>query len=150
MEKKKAYVKPVLESEMFVPDAYVAACGDENKVYLFTCDGGGGADGGVWHEDNGLPGLQTSGSGDWIGGIFGGHWEYPADTRITYSIRSYHACGETHRASAMDDFITDCYFKTPRQSDSQAISVTVWRGPYGNNVHCTTQLDMNSWTTEKS
>lgn len=53
MEKKKAYVKPSMESETFVPNTYVAACGDENKVYLFTCDGGGGAYGGVWHDDNG-------------------------------------------------------------------------------------------------
>ena len=145
MEKKRAYVKPSLESEAFVPNTYVAACGDENKVYLFTCDGGGGAYGGVWHDDNGIPGLQTRSSGNWWQGNY-----VPADTRISRGTDSYHACYETHRASVMDDFITDCYFKKPRQSDSDAIPVTVWRGPWGNNTHCTTQLDINSWKTEKS
>ena len=33
---------------------------------------------------------------------------------------------------------------------SQAINVIVWRGQYGNNVHCTTNLNMDTWETSKS
>ena len=32
MENKRAYIKPILESETFVPQNYIAACGDINKA----------------------------------------------------------------------------------------------------------------------
>ena len=28
--------------------------------------------------------------------------------------------------------------------------VIIWRGPDGNNIHCTTNLDKNTWETAKS
>ena len=37
---KKAFAMPKIVVEQFVPNEYVAACGDENKVYLFECDSG--------------------------------------------------------------------------------------------------------------
>lgn len=143
MLNKRMYIKPVLESETFVPQNYIAACGEENKVYLFTCDGGGGADGGVWKDDNGVTGLQTKSSGSWWDGTY-----VRADTQITWSSSSYHACGKTHEAKTTDDFILNCWYKNYRTGEK--IRVTVWRGPNGNNVHCTEQLDINSWTTVKS
>lgn len=36
MENKRAYIKPILESETFVPQNYIAACGDLNKVSLVS------------------------------------------------------------------------------------------------------------------
>ena len=47
------YVKPTMESEAFVPNTYVAACGDSGTTYLFTCDAGGGKSGTVYLETNG-------------------------------------------------------------------------------------------------
>ena len=34
---KKRYERPSAYIEEFTPNEYVAACGDENKVYMFTC-----------------------------------------------------------------------------------------------------------------
>lgn len=39
---KKKYVRPLMECEAFVANEYVAACGDENRVYKFKCDAAGG------------------------------------------------------------------------------------------------------------
>ena len=50
---KKRYERPSAYIEEFTPNEYVAACGDENKVYMFTCDAGGGKSGDVWLETNG-------------------------------------------------------------------------------------------------
>lgn len=139
MEKKRAYVKPSLESEAFVPNTYVAACGDSGVVYKFKCDAGGGTPGNVYLETNGVPGLQTR--GEWVGG-WGGHWQ-EADK----SLGGYHACGTTHEADSNDDFLNGYY--VPYFSDD-VTQVIVWRGPYNNNVHCTTNLDQDSWETLKS
>lgn len=138
MEKKRAYVKPSLESEAFVPNTYVAACGDSGTTYLFTCDAGGGKSGTVYLETNGRPGLQTGWGGD-------------------RSLGGYHACGTTHEADSDDAFLNG-YYVTKEYVGSwplghyeeQITDVIVWRGPYGNNTHCTTNLDQDSWETAKS
>ena len=127
MLNKRMYIKPVLESETFVPQNYIAACGDLNKVYKFKCDAGGGKSGDVYLETNGKEGLQTN----WFGGdrYLGG----------------YHACGSTHEAKTTDDFL-DGYYVTR----SGVTSVIVWRGPNNDNTHCTENLNMDSWETAKS
>lgn len=143
MINKRAYIKPVLESETFVPQAYIANCGDSGTVYKFTCDAGGGVPGNVYLETNGVKGLQTE-SG-WIQtGYFPweGHWQW-ADKPLG----GYHACNISHEADSDSDFLKGYY--QPDGSD-RVIDVIVWRGPKNNNVHCTTNLDMNSWETVKS
>ncbi len=146
MKMKQVWSSPKTSFEQFVPQNYIAACGDSGKEYFFTCDGGGGADGGVWEETNNIPGLQSTGQN--------------ADKRISRGEGSYSACKKTHTASADSDFIFNCYFKkyqakslfddTNITPDSEAINVVVWRGPEGNNTHCTANLDINSWETTKS
>lgn len=129
---KKAYVKPAMESETFVPNTYVAACGDTNNEYIFQCDAIGGITGTVFYDDgngqfNPFSGDKFMGSG-------------------------YHACGESHVTQDGDEFIRGWYvtgwdgitggdFITP---------VIIWRGVEGNNIHCTTNLDQDSWETAKS
>lgn len=138
MQNKRMYIKPVLESETFVPQNYIAACGDSGTVYKFTCDAGGGVSGNVYLETNGKPGLQTGWNGD-------------------RSLGGYHACGSTHEAESTDDFL-DGYYVTERyvgywpfgHTETVTTPVIVWRGPYGDNTHCTTNLDMDSWETVKS
>ena len=125
--------------QKFEANEYVAACGDSGTTYLFTCDAGGGVGGRVYVESNGVEGLQTS--GEWVGG-WGGHWQ-PGDT----SLGGYEACGTTHEADSDDEFLNGYY--VPYFSD-EVTSVIIWRGPYNNNVHCTTNLDKNSWETAKS
>ena len=137
---KKAYVKPSMESEAFVPNTYVAACGDSGTIYKFKCDAGGGIYGSVYKESNGQSGLQTQG------------WN--ADERIaTYSSSilgtyGFHACGSTHEADS-DDVFSKGYY-CPRGNTKNPIDVIIWEGPWGNDVHCTTELDMDKWETVKS
>lgn len=125
---KRRYERPSAYIEEFTPNEYVAACGDENKVYKFTCDAGGGHSGSVWLETNGKPGLQR-----WDG--------KNSDTYLS----GYHACGITHEAKTTDDFLDGYYVQ-----DFKVQEVKVRRGSKGDNTHCTTNLDMNTWQTAKS
>lgn len=130
MEKKK-YVKPVLASEEFVPQEYIAACGDSNKVYKFVCDAG-------W--------TGLSGSHVWLNGPDG-----MPETSDDISLGDYGKCGETHEASVTDDFLPGYlkknYFGKP---GGKRVDVIVWRGEDGDNVHCTKNLQMDQWETAKS
>ena len=131
---KNVWVQPQTAVQQFVANEYVAACHDINKVYKFKCDAGKGeglfgADlsGTVYLETNGTPGLQTGRGGD-------------------QELGGYHPCGIPHEAKTTDAFLNG-YFKPTFRS---AYEVIVWRGPDGNNTHCTKNLDMDSWETEKS
>ena len=128
---KKAYVKPAMESETFVPNTYVAACGDSGTVYKFKCDAGYilSSGGHVWQATNGEEGLQQSGS--------------HSDTDLGF----YHPCSETHEASKTDEFVegylTGYLLPFPKK-------VIIWKGKNNDNVHGTTNLDQSSWETAKS
>ena len=135
----KVWRRPLTEVQKFEANEYVAACGDSGTTYLFTCDAGGGVSGNVYVESNGVEGLQTR--GEWVGG-WGGHWQ-EADR----SLGGYHACGTTHEADSDDEFLNGYY--VPYRSDN-ATEVIIWRGPYNNNVHCTTNLNKDEWETAKS
>lgn len=137
----KSYKKPVLNVERFTANEFVAACGDLNKVYKFKCDAGGGRSGSVYLETNGKPGLQTT-------GYFEGWKWIDADDYLS----GYQACGTTHEAKTTDDFF-DGYYRYKKGgifSGTETVPVKVWRGPGGDNTHCTENLDINSWETEKS
>lgn len=128
---KRAYVRPTMVGERFVANEYVAACGGtEYGKYKFTCDAGGGALGIVYQETNGRPGLQRLAT-----------LNYPADKNLGL----YHACGTTHEANTTDDFLNGYYTNSGEVKD-----VIIWRGKSGRNVHCTTNLNRDSWETTKS
>ena len=98
---------------------------------MFTCDAGWTGITGSTVYTNGADGVP--------------------ETSDDVSLGGYHKCGETHKAKTTDDFINGYLKKNilgfpagPRQD------VIIWRGEDGNNVHCTTNLDMESWETEKS
>ena len=137
----KNYVKPMMESEVFAANEYIAACGDSGVVYKFKCDAGDGVYGSVYQETNGIPGLQTSGRN--------------TDRRIaTYDYSflwgesGYHACGTTHEAESNSGFYDGYY--CARGNTKNPVSVIIWRGEHNNNVHCTTNLNQDSWDTAKS
>lgn len=134
----REYVKPTMEGELFAANEYVAACGDSGVVYNFVCDAGGGVPGSVYQETNGQPGLQTDGRN--------------SDERIaTYAlggILGYHACGTKHKAESDSGFYDGYY--CAKGNTSNPVSVIIWKGEHNNNVHCTTNLDMDSWETVKS
>lgn len=127
---KKVWEQPMTMVQKFEANEYVAACGDSGTTYLFKCDAGGGWPGSVYLETNGKPGLQTGRGGD----------RY---------LSGYVACGTKHEADSDDEFL-DGYYVTTGLFEQHVTQVIVWRGPYNNNTHCTTNLDKNSWETAKS
>lgn len=130
---KRAYVRPTMVGERFVANEYVAACGDtEYGKYKFTCDAGGGVSGDVYRESNGKHGFQKG------YGLFG----YGGDK----CLGGYHACGTTHEANTTDDFQNGYYIP----DGGGAVDVIIWRGKRGDNIHCTTNLNRDSWETTKS
>ena len=128
---KRAYVRPTMVGERFVANEYVAACGEENKVYKFTCDAPGG-----WlyyyPESDGL-----------VDGVHNGNDERKF-------IGGYNPCGKKHEASATNDFYDGFVDYNHNRRQDQGEGVIVWRGPYGYNGHATTNLNMDAWETAKS
>lgn len=123
---KKRWEEPKIFVEQFTPNEYVAACGDENRVYKFVCDAGKGVWGSVYADSN------HNGSLD------------PFDRNLAWG--NYHACGKTHDAPTTDEFIDGFYY--PNFGSGKA-KVIIWTDN-NTNVHCTTNLNMDSWTTAKS
>lgn len=139
MENKRTYIKPVLESETFVPQNYIAACGDSGKIYKFTCDGGRGKKGDVYTNSG---------------------------TNLTEGITHYyHACNIKHNAPSEDEFIRGTFIENGGNDQKRywkrdgifwghweyypSIPVIIWTDG-GTNVHCTENLDISSWETAKS
>lgn len=147
---KKIWSKPEMNEFAFAANEYVAACGDSGTVYKFTCDAGGGVGGYVWAEDNGTDGLQ-SGKDEW-GAPSDGRWG--SNKKDDY-LGGYHACGTTHEAESTDSFLNGYYLAYSNWNNgnfkpSDVIKVIIWRGPWGNNIHCTENLNMKTWETAKS
>ena len=138
---KKAFDMPKIVVEQFVPNEYVAACGEENKVYKFVCNAG---------DVNGSYRVMTNGANGQPDNLpsFGGD-----DEELTTGIlfgTSYHPCGETHEAPYLAEFING--YIVPKGEFNFAENrtpVIIWTDG-GTNIHCTTDLDINSWTTAKS
>ena len=135
---RRVWVSPKSLVQKFVPNEYVAGCGDSGTTYLFACTAGGGQHGSVYQETNGREGLQTTGG-----------WGYRADRELTsWPWNYYYACNEKHEADSTDDFVNGYYL--PNDSSRNAQQVIIWRGPHGDDIHCTTNLNKNEWETAKS
>lgn len=135
--KKRVYAKPVLESETFVPQNYIAACGDTNYEYIFHCNADGGFTGTVYYDDGDGqfdPSIPLIHQGDKLMGS------------------GYHACNATHKTEDGDEFIRGWYItgKEAIEGGKLVQAVIIWRGVEGTNIHCTTVLDKSEWETAKS
>ena len=128
---RKVWRRPFTKVQKFEANEYVAACGEENKVYKFKCDAGGGTPGTVYEDSN-----------------HNGEWDLLDDKALTgYILPTYHACGETHNAPTDDEFIDGFYL--PNSNPFEVQKVVIWTDG-GTNIHCTTNLKMDSWETAKS
>lgn len=128
---KRTYVRPTMVGERFVANEYVAACGEKNKVYKFTCDAPGGwlyyypeSDGEVDGKRNGNGGAKL------IGG--------------------YSPCDAKHEASTTNVFYDGFVDYNWNAKQDSGEGVIVWRGVSNHNGHATTNLNMNEWETAKS
>ena len=130
----RKYKKPVLNVEQFTANEFIALCGDSGKTYYFKCDAKKwGFDFGdsVYAETNDNPGLQRD------------------DNNPDQFLGGYHSCSETHIAESDDEFLNG-YFVPNGVIDTRPRKVIIWRGEDGNNIHCTTNLDISKWETAKS
>ena len=132
---RRTWTRPLTEVQKFEANEYVAACHDWNTVYKFKCDAGGGAWGDVYTDDG---------------------------TNLTQGkLHYYHACDATHEASTQDEFIRGYYIQNEGNDETRywtlfggwkdypKTSVIIWTDG-GTDVHCTTNLDQDSWETAKS
>lgn len=127
---KKAFAMPKIVVEQFVPNEYVAACGDSGKEYLFECNAG--------EEWKKYAVKDSAGSIATISGRYmDGYWNY------------YHPCGETHKAPSNDVFLSGYHLDDPRTDGDENIQVVIWT-ENNTNVHCTENLYMETWETAKS
>lgn len=132
---RKVWRRPLTEVQKFEANEYVAACGDENKVYKFKCDAitewGVGL---VYEETNGQPGLQAH--------------LIPRDGDDTFR-STYYPCGEEHEAP-VDDAFLDGYYIHDIGSIINPTPIKIWTGLNDDNTHCTTNVEMSTWETAKS
>ena len=63
---------------------------------------------------------------------------------------SYHPCQAKHEASTDDDFYDGFVDYNRNRKEDVGEAVKVWTGPWHNNGHATTKLNMKEWETSKS
>lgn len=133
--KKQTWEEPQILVQKFIPNEYVAACGDRGRVYNFKCNAGNKRNEYNVYLEDGTP-YATSGHD------YGGcHTDY----------YGYSPCGETHEANSDSGFLKGYMYEQDRRGRDKGkrINVIIWTDNY-TDVHCTTELNMNEWTTAKS
>ena len=128
---KRNYVKPVLSGEEFVPQNYIAACGDSGTIYYFECTANGGN-------------LYYYKDGD---GTIDGKYEGSGSAKL---LGSYNPCGSKHEADSTNPFYDGFIDYNKNNKCDSGEEVIVWRGRWGYNGHATANLDMDTWETAKS
>lgn len=135
--------KPMAVVDAFVANEFVSSCGENHKIYNFECNAG---------EKNKHYDVFTA----------DGH------NITSYNSRwqSYHPCHKTHQAAEDSGFIkgfivdnngndqltyTKWSFETMswKTYEYPKTDVIIWTDN-NTNVHCTTNLNMKEWTTDKS
>lgn len=131
---KKKWIEPQILVQKFVPNEYVAACGDSGVVYKFDCNAGRKDHRYAVKDGNGnvarIAGLYMDGGQSW-----GGNY--------------YHPCGEKHEAESDSGFLTGYHIDDMSTREDDNIPVIIWT-ENNTDVHCTTNLDMSKWETAKS
>lgn len=140
---ERVWQRPLTEVQKFEANEYVAACGESGVVYKFKCDAGGGVYGSVYEETNGIPGLQTGRGGD---------TELAEYSESLFGESGFYACNKEHEAESNNAFVNGYY--CAKGNTKNPVNVIVWKEPRGwwmpDNIHCTTNLDKDSWETAKS
>ena len=141
---RKNYVKPLLNSEEFVPQTYIAACkeGEYYDVYNFICNAGfDNNQYDVFIESNGQEGLQRGTE------LFGG------DKKLTGTIfgTSFHQCSATHTVTVptgqdVSNVFQPGYMTKNWNLNDTGTPVIVWTDN-GTNIHCTSSLSVEKLGT---
>lgn len=157
---KKIWSKPEMNEFAFAANEYVAACGDENKIYNFDCNAPAGWVLGrpLYYYENAKVDADVGMPTDW-------------STRTdAVEVGNYRPCGDTHSTPVSSDYywgFVDTDWNGVHRYEEEVIdlpvvgtikraieTVIVWleRDEQGKivNGHATPDLDMRSWTTSKS
>ena len=131
---KREYVRPMMRGEVFAANEYVAACGDSGVVYNFECNAGNRRNSYNVYFADGTPYASSNGNEEYYAKFTG-----------------YHPCYETHKAESDSGFKDGYMYLQNRWGDNTGdrIDVVIWTDR-GTDVHCTTNLDQDSWETAKS
>lgn len=128
--KKQTWEEPQILVQKFMPNEYVAACGDSGVVYNFECNAG--------NKNERYAVKDSKGHVARISGRYmDGFKQY------------FFPCGKTHKAESDSGFLTGYHLDDPWTPEDENIKVIIWTDNY-TDVHCTTKLNMNEWTTAKS
>ena len=132
---KKNWVRPQATVEKFVANEYVAACGDNNVVYVFECNAGVKYHHYAIKDANGnvatIAGRLMNGNDD-------------VNKRGTY----YSPCWKDHQAPTNSSFISGYYLDdTSTKNYNEKIPVVIWT-ENNSNVHCTPKINMN-WNCQE-
>lgn len=135
---KMRWEEPRILAEKFMPNEYVAACGDtEYGNYLFKCDAPAGTLYYYPQSDGKIDGQYSGwGSAERMG--------------------SYTPCSATHEAPTTGDFYDGFVDRNRNGRQDSGEGVIVWRNREWGilgwrwNGHATTNLDMESWTKDRS
>ena len=131
---RKVWRRPLTRVQQFEANEYVAACGDSGVVYNFECNAGSRWDSYNVYFDDGTPFASSNGNEEWYAQFTG-----------------YHPCGATHEAESNSGFYDGYMYLQDWWGDNSGdrIDVIIWTDN-GTDVHCTTNLDQDSWETAKS
>lgn len=134
---KKIWSAPVAIAEQFAANEYVAACGDENRVYKFECTAARGT-------------AYYYGTGD---GIVDGNY---TGTGSATSLGGYKPCKAKHEAPTTGDFYDGFVDRNDNGRCDSGEEAIIWVeyiptifGMF-ENPHATENLNMDSWETAKS
>ena len=127
--------RPMVTVDTFVANEFVSTCGENHKVYNFECNAG---------DEDGMYDVFTNDGRNLTKGI----------------LNYYHPCKATHKAEEDSGFIEGVMIDNGGIDDRYYIDlkgiheypktkVIIWTDN-GTDVHCTTNLEMNEWTTAKS
>lgn len=126
---KRNYVKPLLNSEEFVPQTYVAACtkyiDEEGTSYLFKCNAASKYQFWDWVNLTGYSVFKEDGT----------------------EIGDFNKCGAEHASDTDDEYIPGYIQKNILGAPAgEKYKVLIWTEG-GTNIHCTADLDKENWVT---
>lgn len=134
---KKQWGKPLTGVQEFMPQEFIAACDpDEDFVkYEFWCNAGNGTTFNVYYD------IDKDGVFD-------------SEDESAY-IGNFYACRESHSVTVHKGENVDNIFPygfigryewVGWEREYRTYPVRIWRGEDGDNIHCTTKLNVSEWT----
>lgn len=124
----KNWERPMVVVDTFAANEFVSTCADGGSTYKFQCNAGEeGHTYNVYYFDN-----------------YNRKHYIASDSPLIFTqFDSYSPCNATHEASTKDDFING-YIDDQSTWRDEKTQVVIWTDR-GRNVHCTTNLKMESW-----